>query len=181
MLPCRAMSPRFRAACRPVRAGVIPPHPRDALRCRAPAQPSATPRRLWRLRLRALGYNGVPAPRSERGGGALREGKRLAARARRGNTRRSRLHVNEDFAEKLLLVAGVVWLAAGANIVNLGVRAYFNEPDWLLWALGLGTLVVYVLFHVFVFTKMVGKHAARIGGTRKTRPAYSSSSTRRAT
>lgn len=66
--------------------------------------------------------------------------------------------------EKLLLVAGVVWLAAGANIVNLGVRAYFNEPDWLLWALGLGTLVVYVLFHVFVFTKMVGKHAARIRG-----------------
>ena len=25
-------------------------------------------------------------------------------------------------------------------------------------------LVVYVLFHVFVFTKMVGKHAARIRG-----------------
>ena len=66
--------------------------------------------------------------------------------------------------EKLLLVAGVVWFVAGANIANLGIHAYFNEPSWLLWALLVGTLVIFVLFHVFVFTKMVGKHSERIRG-----------------
>ena len=66
--------------------------------------------------------------------------------------------------EKLLLVAGVVWFVAGANIANLGINAYFNEPNWLLWALLVGTLVIFVLFHVFVFTKMVGKHSERIRG-----------------
>ena len=31
--------------------------------------------------------------------------------------------------EKLMLIAGVVWFIAGANILNLGVHAYMN--DWL--------------------------------------------------
>lgn len=83
--------------------------------------------------------------------------------------------------EKLLLVAGVVWFVAGANIANLGIHAYFNEPSWLLWALLVGTLVIFVLFHVFVFTKMVGKHSNASAATRKTGRTSSSSSTRRAT
>ena len=66
--------------------------------------------------------------------------------------------------DKLLLVAGVVWLVAGANVAGIGLAAYFHEPGWALWALVGGTLAVFVLFHVFVFTKMVGKHAERIRG-----------------
>ena len=33
-----------------------------------------------------------------------------------------------------------------------------------MWVLIIGTLVIFVLFHIFVFTKMVGKHASRIRG-----------------
>ena len=50
--------------------------------------------------------------------------------------------------DKLLLVAGIVWLIAGANIVNIGLSAFLDETGWLF----------------FVFTKMVGKHASRIRG-----------------
>ena len=66
--------------------------------------------------------------------------------------------------EKLLLVAGIVWFIAGANIVNIGLTAFLDETGWLLWVLIIGTLVIFVLFHIFVFTKMVGKHASRITG-----------------
>lgn len=66
--------------------------------------------------------------------------------------------------EKLLLVAGIVWFVAGANIVNIGLAAFLDETGWLFWVLIVGTLVIFVLFHIFVFTKMVGKHANRIRG-----------------
>lgn len=66
--------------------------------------------------------------------------------------------------DKLLLIAGIVWFLAGVNILNIGLSAYLNEAGWLFWALLGGTLVIFVLFHIFVFTKMVGKHADRIHG-----------------
>ena len=66
--------------------------------------------------------------------------------------------------DKLLLVAGIVWLIAGANIVNIGLSAFLDETGWLFWVLIGGTLLIFVLFHIFVFTKMVGKHASRIRG-----------------
>ena len=66
--------------------------------------------------------------------------------------------------EKLLLVAGIVWFVAGANILNIGIGAYFLETGWLFWALMVGTLAIFLVFHVLVFTKMVGKHASRIRG-----------------
>lgn len=66
--------------------------------------------------------------------------------------------------KKLLLVAGIVWLIAGANIVNIGVGAYAHETGWLVALLGVGSLAVFVLFHTRIFTKMVRKHAGRIQG-----------------
>lgn len=66
--------------------------------------------------------------------------------------------------DKLLLVAGIVWFIAGANIVNIGLTAFLDETGWLFWALLVGTFAIFVLFHIFVFTKMVGKHANRIKG-----------------
>ena len=67
-------------------------------------------------------------------------------------------------SEKLLLIAGIVWSVAGLNIAFIGLTAYLVETGWLVWALVGATLAVFVLFHVFVFTKMVGKHAERIRG-----------------
>ena len=37
--------------------------------------------------------------------------------------------------DKLLLVAGIVWLIAGANIVNIGLSAFLDETGWLFWVL----------------------------------------------
>lgn len=67
-------------------------------------------------------------------------------------------------ADKLLLVAGIVWVIAGVNIVNIGIGAYQHDYGWIFWLLLLGSLVIFTLFHVLIFTKMVGKHAKRIHG-----------------
>lgn len=67
-------------------------------------------------------------------------------------------------SEKLLLVAGAVWLIAGINIANIGIGAYLHETGWVFWLLLVGTVAIFVVFHIFVFTKMVGKHSARIRG-----------------
>lgn len=66
--------------------------------------------------------------------------------------------------KKLLLVAGIVWFIAGSNIVNIGIGAYQHEAGWIIAALVLGSLAVFVLFHTRIFTKMVRKHSARIQG-----------------
>lgn len=66
--------------------------------------------------------------------------------------------------EKLLLIAGIVWVLAGANIANIGLGAYWHEWDWYVWALIGGTLIIFVLFHALIFSKMVGKHVDRIHG-----------------
>lgn len=61
----------------------------------------------------------------------------------------------------LLLMACLVWAAAGANILRIGVLAYPGHAT-------VGNLflsgAVFVLFQKFVFGKLVVKHAKRIGG-----------------
>lgn len=64
--------------------------------------------------------------------------------------------------EKLLLVAGIVWIVAGGNIANIGIGVITH--DHLVWWVLALTLAVFVLFHVFVFQKLVRKHAERIRG-----------------
>jgi hypothetical protein len=62
----------------------------------------------------------------------------------------------------LLLIAGTVWCIAGINIINLGVTSYFKEAGWLFWVLIIATTVIFTLFHVLIFSKMVSKHSDRI-------------------
>lgn len=64
--------------------------------------------------------------------------------------------------EKLLLVAGLVWIVAGGNIANIGIGALAH--DHLVWWVLVATLIIFVLFHMFVFQKLVKKHAKRIRG-----------------
>lgn len=59
----------------------------------------------------------------------------------------------------LLTVAGAVWLIAGANIVNIGLGAAGGH--WTLLMLAC-SLVIFLLFHNFVFRRMVKKHTRRI-------------------
>ena len=64
----------------------------------------------------------------------------------------------------LLLVAGIVWLIAGGNIAWLGIRSFAQMDQGIWWLLVIGAVGVFTLFHVKVFSKMVGKHAVRIAG-----------------
>lgn len=48
---------------------------------------------------------------------------------------------------KLMLVAGIVWAIAGANIANIGLTAYRHDWGWVIWALLVGSAVIFVLFH----------------------------------
>lgn len=61
----------------------------------------------------------------------------------------------------LLLLAALVWSVAGANILRIGLLSYPGRVRW--WTLLL-SLLVYLLFQLFVFGKMVAKHTARILG-----------------
>lgn len=67
-------------------------------------------------------------------------------------------------ADKLMVIAGVVWLLAGVNVAGLGVRAYLQDWGWMLALLIAGSCVVFVAFHAGVFSSMVDKHAKRIYG-----------------
>lgn len=59
----------------------------------------------------------------------------------------------------LLLLACLVWSAAGVNILRVGLMAY---PAYrTLWNFVLSALV-FAVFQIFVFGKLVKKHTARI-------------------
>lgn len=74
--------------------------------------------------------------------------------------------------DKLMVVAGVVWFLAGANILNLGIGAYLHDWGWVLVALMAGTFAVFTVFHVCVFTKMVKRHTSRIYGYDEPRKSF---------
>ena len=66
--------------------------------------------------------------------------------------------------DNLLLIAGIVWMIAGINILIIGNTAYIGSANMAWWAILLmilGTLVALGLFHT-MFGKMVKKHVARI-------------------
>lgn len=69
----------------------------------------------------------------------------------------------------LLLIAGIVWLAAGFNVARLGALAYLNiERQWLYFIL---SAVVFSLFGAMFF-KMSRKHTKRILGYEDRRPFW---------
>ncbi len=59
----------------------------------------------------------------------------------------------------LLLLACLVWSAAGFNILRIGLMAY--GPYWSVWNVLLSVLV-FAVFQKFIFGKLVTKHTARI-------------------
>lgn len=59
----------------------------------------------------------------------------------------------------LLLIACIVWCIAGFNVLRIGLLAYpaYLEPlNYLL------SLVVFAIFQIFIFGRLVKKHTARI-------------------
>ena len=59
----------------------------------------------------------------------------------------------------LLLIACLVWGAAGFNILKIGLLAYPNYLQPLNYAL---SLVVFAIFQFLIFGKLVKKHTQRI-------------------
>ena len=59
----------------------------------------------------------------------------------------------------LLLLACLVWSAAGFNILRIGLIAY--PPYWSMINFLLSAFV-FVVFQKFIFGKLVKKHTARI-------------------
>ena len=59
----------------------------------------------------------------------------------------------------LLLIAAIIWGTAGYNVVRIGVIAYSDHVN--VWCISL-SLVIYAVFQIFVFGKMVRKHTSRI-------------------
>lgn len=61
----------------------------------------------------------------------------------------------------LLLLACLVWSAAGFNILRIGLMSYSAHRSVLNFLL---SAVVFAVFQVFIFGKLVKKHTARISG-----------------
>lgn len=59
----------------------------------------------------------------------------------------------------LLLLACLVWSAAGFNILRIGLAAY---PAYLTALNCLLSVLVFAVFQRFIFGKLVKKHTARI-------------------
>ena len=60
----------------------------------------------------------------------------------------------------LLLLACLIWSAAGFNILRIGLMAY---PAYRAGINYLLSALAFVVFQVFIFGKLVKKHTARIG------------------
>lgn len=61
----------------------------------------------------------------------------------------------------LLLLDGIIWLSAGFNILSIGLKCYKNNLSLLNIIL---SIIIFLLFHIFVFSKLVKKHSIRILG-----------------
>ena len=59
----------------------------------------------------------------------------------------------------LLLLACLLWSAAGFNILRIGLVVY---PDYLSLLNVLLSILIFVVFQKFIFGKLVKKHTARI-------------------
>lgn len=60
----------------------------------------------------------------------------------------------------LLLLACLVWGAAGFNILRIGLAAYPAYRSALSFLL---SILVFSVFQIFIFGRLVKKHSARIG------------------
>lgn len=61
----------------------------------------------------------------------------------------------------LLLLACLIWCAAGFNILRIGLMSY---PSYLTMLNFLLSVLVFAVFQQFIFGKLVKKHTARISG-----------------
>lgn len=61
----------------------------------------------------------------------------------------------------LLLIAGIVWLIAGANIINIAFLAAHGVWHFTMFVVA---IIVFCIFFFLIFGRLVGKHTHRILG-----------------
>lgn len=61
----------------------------------------------------------------------------------------------------LVLIAGLVWVIAGANVLRIGIME-LNGDDQSVWLVILESSTVFLLFFTLVFKKLYYKNMARI-------------------
>lgn len=61
----------------------------------------------------------------------------------------------------LLIIAGVVWIIAGVNILRIGIITWDTNTEVWLFKVSEAT-VVFLLFFILVFRKLYYKHTRRI-------------------
>lgn len=66
----------------------------------------------------------------------------------------------------LLITAGITWMAAGANILRIGIVTWLTDSQYWLFKIGEAT-VVFLLFFLLVFKKLYYKHTKRIEQKKK--------------
>ena len=59
----------------------------------------------------------------------------------------------------LLLIASIVWLIAGFNVVKIGFTSYIDRVNIINL---IGSAIIFSLFWFKVFSKLVDKHTVRI-------------------
>ena len=69
----------------------------------------------------------------------------------------------------LLFIAGLVWTIAGFNILKIGVMSYTGYVHVLNLVC---SFIVFLLFWLFVFNKLVVKHTTRITGYEEKRKYF---------
>lgn len=69
----------------------------------------------------------------------------------------------------LLLIACLVWTAAGINILRIGLVTY---PPYVSLLNILLSVVVFSVFQYFIFGRLVKKHTARIQGYEEERQFF---------
>lgn len=63
----------------------------------------------------------------------------------------------------LLLIAGLVWMIAGGNILRIGLPDFLHHWNQRIWCL-LGAAAIFSLFMGRIFSRLVKKHHTRILG-----------------
>jgi hypothetical protein len=61
----------------------------------------------------------------------------------------------------LLLIAGIVWIVAGVNILRIGILTWLIDSQYWVFKIG-EAFVVFLAFYIFVFKKLYNKHSKRI-------------------
>lgn len=66
----------------------------------------------------------------------------------------------------LLIIAGVIWVAAGVNIFRIGILTWLENVDQLLYQIG-QALVIFLLFFILIFRRLYYKYTRRIDARKK--------------